>query len=53
VSVDFDELDGATRYARAGALGQTWRWGHARGWRHSLERLRRLIETASSQVPRR
>jgi uncharacterized protein YndB with AHSA1/START domain len=46
VSVDFDELDGATKVTLVQERLETrrGRWGHARGWRHSLDRLRQLVE---------
>jgi uncharacterized protein YndB with AHSA1/START domain len=46
VSVDFQELDGATKVTLVQERLETrrGRWGHARGWRHSLQRLREVIE---------
>jgi uncharacterized protein YndB with AHSA1/START domain len=48
VTVEFDELDGETEVRltqeRLGTL--RGRVGHARGWRNSLRRLRKLVEAA-------
>jgi uncharacterized protein YndB with AHSA1/START domain len=45
VSVEFDELDGATKVRLIQERLETRRgqWAHARGWRHSLERLREVV----------
>ena len=47
VSVDFAELDGATRVTLVQERLETrrGRWGHGRGWRHSLARLREMIDS--------
>jgi len=50
VSVEFHELDGATKVElvqeRLGT--RRGRWAHKRGWRHSLERLREVVEASAS-----
>jgi uncharacterized protein YndB with AHSA1/START domain len=46
VRVEFDELDGATTVNLVQEPLETrrGRWAHKRGWRHSLEHLRELVE---------
>jgi uncharacterized protein YndB with AHSA1/START domain len=49
VRVDFDELDGATRVTLVQERLETrrGRWAHKRGWRHSLECLREVVEASA------
>jgi hypothetical protein len=46
VSVDFDELDGATKVTLVQERLETrrGRWAHKRGWRHSRELLEEVVE---------
>jgi uncharacterized protein YndB with AHSA1/START domain len=46
VSVEFQEVDGSTKVKLIQEQLETrrGRWAHARGWRHSLERLGELVE---------
>jgi uncharacterized protein YndB with AHSA1/START domain len=48
VSVEFHELDGGTKVKLIQERLETrrGRWAHARGWRHSLERLREVVENS-------
>jgi uncharacterized protein YndB with AHSA1/START domain len=50
VSVDFDELDGATKVTLVQERLETirGRWAHKRGWRYSLERLSEVVEASAS-----